>query len=327
MICQYIRRCQLKRIIYPAGLLLFCILLIWKLPLKNQLHPVSYSLTDSLEQLAEEGYSYISLTADTLYDTGCDYEKNDKIEGHYYYSLVNGTCQFFLLPVSSPGAGHQSTMNQVSLTGKIISGNEMYEKLVSQTASALGWTTEGVQNISSPYVITTLHYITSLDILLYVALALSILAGSIGLVIMVFYSIAPQKAGSLSRLRRYPGNHSLDIVEEEIQNRVLVHSGSFYVTEHYMASFSDPDVQILPLSSIVWIYRHSSFFKLFCHHFTPTYYLVFMDQFGKIYECSSRKKEDTTDVIRAIRKFHPEILIGYTQENKKEAKKRISQSE
>ena len=144
---------------------------------------------------------------------------------------------------------------------------------------------------------------------------------------MLVYFFRPDKAATFSRLSRYEGSHGLNQVEDEMANRVFVQSGPFYITEHYMIALAGAETQILPLSSIVWLYRHSSFFKLFHHHLKPTYHLAFMDEYGKIYETSSKEKEDTTAVIRAIRKYRPDVLIGYTQENREEAKKRIKKNE
>ena len=82
-----VKKLLLKRLVLPILLLLICAAIFLSLPVHNYLSPRPLNQTDHMEDVYDKNAPYITLTADTLYYTGFDYQHNGKLKGHYYYTL------------------------------------------------------------------------------------------------------------------------------------------------------------------------------------------------------------------------------------------------
>lgn len=103
-------------------------------------------ITDSSEK------EYVNLTTDTLYYTGLDYVHNNKIKGHYYYSMYDNKCTFFLLTADNSNTA-QKKISELNLTAHINNDQELIANLTNSLSKQIGWTSDGLSSLTSPYLI------------------------------------------------------------------------------------------------------------------------------------------------------------------------------
>ena len=56
------------------------------------------SAEDHFDEYAAHTGEKVRAETDELFYTGCDYTVNGRVRGHYYYTLMDGRCQFYILP-------------------------------------------------------------------------------------------------------------------------------------------------------------------------------------------------------------------------------------
>ncbi|MBT9779821.1 hypothetical protein GPL15_25450 [Clostridium sp. MCC353] len=151
-----IRKLLLKRLVLPILLLLICAAIFLSIPVRNYLSPRPLNQTDHMEELYDKNAPYITLTADTLYYTGFDYQHNGKLKGHYYYTLNQKRCQFYLLK-NQDNQLPQPVLENVTLKGTLDPFDSfLYHSLTAQVAQNLSWTSQELESISVPYLISTI---------------------------------------------------------------------------------------------------------------------------------------------------------------------------
>lgn len=170
-----VKKLLLKRLVLPILLLLICAAIFLSLPVHNYLSPRPLNQTDHMEDVYDKNAPYITLTADTLYYTGFDYQHNGKLKGHYYYTLSQKRCQFYLLK-SQDNQPPKPVMDHVTLKGTLEPFDApLYHTLTAQMAQTLSWTSQELESISPPYIISTIPYYKIRQLVLMAALAICVL--------------------------------------------------------------------------------------------------------------------------------------------------------
>ncbi len=91
-------------------------------------------------------------------------------------------------------------------------------------------------------------------------------------------------------------------------------------TPHYCTVLENIRTLILPLDSLIWVYRHTILHKFLRFRFKPSYHLIFVLKNGKTYECMRFTKEETETVMTAIAGRYPDVLIGFFRPEKQTQK-------
>ncbi len=325
VILRHIRKNQLQRMILPIILLVICILLFLDLPFRDQLFPVKLESKADFKEAFAAGATYAQIKSDTLYYSGYDFVRGKRVEGHYYYSLSDGRCRFYLLKADADGP--ESILEPAVLKGKLIYKQDLYTQLVTSMSQSLDWTYQGLASISEPYFFSTVDYTTSKMIVLYAVLATGFAAACLGFLHAFLLLGFPQLTMAILRLRRYgKSSNILADVEKEMKEGCIAQTNTLYLTPHYCTVLENIRTLILPLDSLIWVYRHTILHKFLRFRFKPSYHLIFVLKNGKTYECMRFTKEETETVMTAIAGRYPDVLIGFSDQNKADAKKLMAKS-
>lgn len=317
-VLRHLRKNQLQKIIFPLGLLLLCLFIADKTSVRSRLFPQKViNETDILEETLVEG-RYLSISPDELLYTGYDAYRNMENKAYCYYHLTENRCYFYLL-------GSKDEVSRLPLKVKIVKKPELQKSLISFMAKDLNWTEEGLRSISSPYFFSAVEFLPVYELTLFVLLGLGFVVSLIGLLQGLTLIFFPHLALALRRLKKYDTEkHPLAVMEKELSTNPLVKCDTFYLTEHYFIALEDISIVVLPINSLIWVYRHATLFRVLGHRFSPKYHLELMTRDGKLYECSNHTKEETDIMMREIQKLRPDVLIGYNQKNKEQAHEKIN---
>lgn len=327
MIIKNVRLALLRRMILPAALLIVCCLLLpggtihW---LRERMSPLQIEEGADLADLAGAGSTVVRLSPRTLYYSGCDYTVNGKIRGHFYYSLTNNFCRFYLLEAEENMLPAQ-TLEDITVRGQIMDAGELYGDLVTMVARQLEWTADGLMELSDPYMISDIDYWDIRQLAFLAVFLICLAAASLDLLITFFYLLVPQWTPTFRKLRKY-GNVSSIISRAEMElkhtSQMQSDAKDLYVTPGYFVSMRYPKTIVVPLERVVWIYTHGQLRRVFGRkRMICTIHMMMED--GYTYECGGQRREDADRVLEAAAGEHPEMLIGYSEENKHLARERV----
>ena len=151
-----VKKLLLKRLVLPVFLLLLCAAIFLSLPVHNYTSPRALDPEDLMEQVYDKNAPYVTLTAGTLYYTGFDYQHNGKLKGHYYYTLNQERCQFYLLK-SQGNQNPPAVLENTAIKGTLNQfDRSLYQTLISQMAGNLSWTSQELESMTVPYLISTI---------------------------------------------------------------------------------------------------------------------------------------------------------------------------
>ncbi len=120
-------------------------------PFFNIFNPKQIKTISQISDYSET--DYVNLTAETLYYTGFDYVHNNKIKGHYYYSMHDNKCTFFLLNNTDNSESVQKKISELNLTAHIKTDSKLIADLTNSLSKQIGWTSDGLSSLTSPYLI------------------------------------------------------------------------------------------------------------------------------------------------------------------------------
>lgn len=315
-VLQYIRKCSLLKIWYPVSLILFIFVLVYFLPLREQLFPAALSAEDSLTGCYEQGHTYVIQTVDELYYTGCDYYVNGELRGHYYYTLDSELLrvQFYILP-SQMGQPAEAHRTQTTLRGKLLPMDSAFSPLTDSLAASLGWTGSGLAEISETVMLSNVDYWKPSMLVLYAVLAVLLLLSVFISLRHLLYIICPRLSPAYRRLHKY-GKPSVIIreVDRELREECLVLTKDMALLSDYLIEFSEDISVIVPLKNILWVYEHatlkqSSAFKRLSY----TLHIVMED--GDSFVFNHKLKEDIDIIIEELSLRYPNFFYGYSDEH------------
>lgn len=172
-----------KNLIYAvvASLLfIFCCTLLFTYPFSVIFSQKKLNNIDELNSQPKN--SYVNLSVNNLYYTGFDFTKNNTVKGHYYYAFNNNGCTFFLLKAENDLAA-SPIITDKTLTGKICYNSDAITNLSASVAKQVNWTSEGIQKITSPYLVDETDTSIAKNIFLFVVILiiaiLSFLSGAV----------------------------------------------------------------------------------------------------------------------------------------------------
>lgn len=325
MIALNLRKSLFRKLLLPVLLLLLCAVLYTsfrQIPIKEMLNPTDIGQEEDLKTLYGAETTYVNAAADTLYYSGCDYTRNGKTAGHFYYSLTNNFCRFYLIKAKNNELPKES-MSGVVLKGRIVDAGSLYEPLVEMVSKQLEWTADGLAELSDAYMVSTMDYWNWQQLAFLSAYLLCLVTALADLLILLLYLIFPLYVPALWRLRKY-GNPKALISKAELEMKHLrqADADSMYVTPGYFVNVDTLHTLVVPLEKTVWIYTLAQMHKLLGtrRKLSCTIHIVMED--GHIYECCKKRREDADAVLQAVASEHEDILIGYSEENKRLARER-----
>ena len=297
------------------------VLLLNQTPFLKVFRPFQLTYANSANTVYDSGNEYVQITLKDVTYTGYDCTRQGKRYGSYYYSLVNHSCTFIVVDTSDIKEV-PATLDNYTISAKLVPHDSMLEQVLENFSQDMEWTYDGMLSVTSPIVIDETEY--NLEFFrylafIYILVFLFILAV---IIIHIIYFVFPWLYPACINFRRINHVHKgIAHVNHELNNRVIHQFGNITLTEHFLVAFTSFHLEIVPIKKIVWVYSHSRWHRILWFKSKLSYSLYITCKKNiKIYS-PRNTLEDIEAVIEYFQDNYPDILIGFSKENKQEAKK------
>lgn len=314
-IAQYIRNSQRKQIIYPICLLLLTIIITVQQPIFEYMHLQTAASSEPLYASISHDHPYVQTSHVNLHYTGYDYWLNGELTGHYYYQLEDAYCRFYILPAVS-GCPAEAQLNDLTVTGRAVLFTETTDEILSVMAEQLHWNKDGLLEITDPYIINTLVYLPFRERILFAALIICFFISIFSIVRMLLYIINPLESPACRHLKKY-GKLSKIIkeVEQELTDSCIIRTNNMALTPNYLIEFSEDVSAIVPLSSVLWTYKHSQLHRTWKFKKKMRYSLHVVTNKGDNYTFKNKKISDVEQILTELTNRYPKFFYGYSEEH------------
>lgn len=323
-IYSHIRHISIRTIsvLFIPTILIFAI--AYYIPFKEIFNPPTLTYANSAYTKYDAGKEYIEIQLTNALYTGYDCTRSGKIVGSYYYCLTNNSCTFILVDTTNMNKIPQ-VLENYTIKAKLIQTDKLMDDVLKDFSLDIGWTYDGLKSISSPVMIDETEYNYGFYIYLAISFGLLLMI-LISLIIMNFlYIIIPGlHPACISFIRLTGEQKKLSQVNCELNTQVILYSGNITLTPNYLVTSGHFKLEIIPINSIIWAYKHSTLHRLLGIKFKLTYTLNILCK-KRIYFSSPRNNKEDIDIILDYLKSHyPDILLEYSKENKLSALKIIN---
>lgn len=329
-----IRKFYFKHIIWPLFPIAVTIMILLLVPFKDVLNPKKVDSTADIIDAVKNGHVYLEISLPRLIYSGYDYMRDNDIYGEYYYDLVDSEkCVFFLVKPTEKRA--HTHLNNVVKRVKVTEINGVFDNMLSMFASNINWTEEGVKDITEDYILSEVDYhyriYTVILWMIMATLVYSIAVFLYNLFIGMFPMLSPKlllaKYMYNSERRekvKGVGRFVAQVAEEMTSAKVCL--GGMYITDNFFVNLDTSNYDIVPISKIVLLYEHSTLKAFLGIHMKVSYTLHI--KVSKLLRFHAPKKDlaDVNGILDYFREHEPDVLIGYTDENKQQVKELIRKS-
>ncbi|MFQ9510523.1 MAG: DUF6709 family protein [Lachnospiraceae bacterium] len=314
-ILLYIRRCQYKKILYPLLLIAVVLAILIKHPIWNFVSVTHLPADVSLSDAYQTNTVFVSSSPTNLYYTGYDYIRNGKLSGHYYYALTNDKCQLYIIP-SQEGKQALEQINQPKIIGSLKEAGPTFDGLIDNIAKEIQWSSEDLLSICEPYVISEVDLLPFRQILLFISLIICLILALIAFLRMLLYLFIPKLTPTYRKLKKY-GNRETIIkeVEYELENEVITSTNDMVLTTNYLVEFSEDLSAIVPLSSVLWAYKHGYINRTWQLKRRMKYTFHVVTVKGDNYSFKNKAKKDVELIQDELSRRFPNFFYGYSEEH------------
>ena len=330
-IYKKIRKIYMRNILLPIAAIVFPLGLLVFLPFDKVLEPKVVSSTEEAIEAIEEGYEYLEISMTRLIYSRYDYMRDEDVYGQYYYDLVDGKeCLFYLLKPENE-INRETYIYGVNKKVKVEETNGIFNNMLSMFSNSIGWTEEGVKDITKEYILSEVSYHYNVFLLLYILLLATLIYG-VALLIYSFLVIAfpilcPRiiiakwlfKSGRHSSLTNF-----VRLVARETEDENAINIGSMYITKHFILNMDTKDFDLVPIDRIIIAYEHSTLKSFLGMHLKVSYTLHLKCSKLMRFHISRKTLEEANSVLDYIRENKPDTLVGYTNENKELVKEIVN---
>ncbi len=270
----------------------------------------------SLESAYREDVEYVSTTLLDLKFTGYNQSVLGYTRGYYYYTTRANECIIVLLSPNTCEQGLPS-IDEVTVNGKITKGNQNFDQLLSNLATDLNWTENGIRNKVSHYYISEPGFNQTGNIILFLVLLATGGYALLCIILSVVYLFFPVLSPACQDLAKF-GNPKkmLEQAEEELATLPQLATEDMFITEHYFIATSVYGNAIVPIDQIIWIYKYSTLHKFFWYHFSISYTLHISANKHLYIQCPKNIKSDIDGIIDYLSEANHNILVGFNEKNR-----------
>lgn len=315
-ISNKIRSLYRHKLFSPILYLILLIILWLYFPIGLIIFPAHADSADNYANLYSNNQKYVQTTITDLKFTGYTQDILGQTRGYYYYTMENGACQIVLLSPKTSEEG-LPTINQVTIRGKIMHETKGYKNLLAKLSADLDWTESGISGKTSSYYISepAFRYVSSMFlILLFTITGVYALAS---IVCYLIYIRLPWLSPPCQQLSRFGSPKKLLAqAEEELVTLPQLATEDMFITEHFFIEVSTDGIAFLPISEIIWIYKHSTLHKFFWYHFSISYTMCISAGKHLYIQCPKNQKSDIDGIMDYLAEANHNILVGFNEENR-----------
>lgn len=314
IILSYIAKSQRRRLLCPLLLLMTVLFLAMCTSLPGYLSIQTLQKDQPLTDVPLQNTAYVRSPVSCLYYTGQDCWDHGTLVGHFYYTLCQDTCQFYILRASS-GVPAAPYLEDVVVSGRLDSFGPELDTLAAGLADTLDWTKEGVLEASSSYYINGAAYLNIKELFLIILLCLVLIGDTAVLIRTVVYWRRPQLTPACRRLRKYGNPDSiLRDAQKQLSRQIRIRTKDMVLTPDYLIEFSEDLSAIIPLESILWTYDHAALrHTLKGKQLSYTIHVVTV--YGDEYNLRRKSAEDVRVIYNELTTRYPNYFYGYSKEH------------
>lgn len=315
-ITKNIRAFYRRRLFSPIVYLLLLAILWVVFPLSDMLHPTKLKAYDTFKNAYETESRYVSATFTNLKFSGYTSEQFGRTMGYYYYTMQNGECVILLLNPNTCEEGLPA-IDRLTVTGRLIRGQESYKTLLSHLAEDLDWTEKGITRQLSGYYFSEPDFHKITTVVLFIFYFGTMIYAALYLLICLLYIRFPVLSPPCQNLVVF--GHPKKILaeaEEELATLPQLATEDMFITEHYFIMTSPYGNAILPIQEILWIYKHSTLHKFLWYHFSISYTMHITAAKHMYVNCPKNTKSDIDGIMDYLAEANHNILVGFNEENR-----------
>ncbi len=317
-ISRNIKNLYRKRLIPPILYLIFTTVLFGILPVASVLFPAKLSNISDMETLHDEKNVFVSASLKDLKFTGYTRMRHSRTVGYYYYTdnPDKKECCMILLAPSTCEQGLPE-IDQITIRGKILSGDAGYDTLLANLSKDLSWTQSGIRSKVSSYYLSEPDFRYGFGLFLFLLLAVSSGIAVISVFLSVLFIYRPYLSPPCQKLKHFgKPKELLSLAEEELATLPQLATEDMFITEHFFIETSKYGIAIVPIQEITWIYKHSTLHKLFWYHFSISYTLHITANKHVYIRCPKNTKSDIDGIIDYLSEANHNILVGFHEKNR-----------
>ena len=310
-----IRSCYSHKILIPLFVLIVFLMLWVFFPMHDVLFPTAIKQGDSLSRVRKDTDS-VTVTLDEAYFTGYTSTLFNRPNGYYYYAMWKDHCVIIKLSPATCEEG-LSYIKNLTIHANIKKHSSQHDQLLFNLSNDLGWTTDGMLDEMEEYILdeqsvngasTTLFFIVYFAAFLYTLIYVIICGVSI---------INPLLSHPVLSLGRFGNAKKLLLkAEEELSTLPQLATEDMFITETFFIEISQNGVAIVPISEIVWIYKHSTLHKFLWYHFVISYTLHITGNKHFYMQCPKNIKSNIDGIMDYLAEANHDILVGFSEENR-----------
>lgn len=314
MILSYIAKSQRRRLVYPSLLLLTILFLTSRTFAFSYLRMKNLPQDQIITYSAAQHSLFTRAPVSRLYYTGEDYWDGGQLTGHFYYALLDQSCQYYVIKASA-GRPAASVLENYTVVGRIDSFGDELDTLNSNMAKRLNWTETGLENMTAPFYINETAYLPRREIFLIAILLLTSAAAAAVLIRTGIYLVNPRLTPAYRKLGKYGDPEEiLSRAQRQLSQKSLIRTRDMVLTSDYLIEFSEDLSAIIPLESVLWTYDHAALrHTLRGRQLSYTIHVVTVH--GDEYNLKQKSAEDVQVIYHELTTRYPNYFYGYSREH------------
>lgn len=320
-ITRNIRSFYHRRLFAPILYMLLLTALWFIFPLSSLLAQNTYDQSASLRTLYQSGEHYVKLDLTDLTFTGYTSIQFGRTNGYYYFTQRGDQPLIVLLSPSTSEEGIPF-IESLTVRGRIIKADDAYRTLLDTMADALNWTSAGITKELPAHYFSEPAYNPITTTLLFVVYFGTGIYSFLLFVIYVLYTRFPVLAPACQNLIVFgKPSQMLEEAEEELATLPQLATEDMFITEHYFIMTSPYGNAIVPISEMLWIYKHSTLHKFLWYHFSISYTMHIIARKHFYVHCPKNIKSDIDGIMDYLAEANHDICVGFSEENRLKVEK------
>lgn len=319
IVFSHIRKTSIKHFLLPIIPLGLAFFLLASLPFKEVFYPIEVSSSQEAIEQFHNGANYVIVNPEKIYYSGYDIMKGDTVDGVYYYDIASDSKCFFYYLDEAKGNIIEAGKN-TGIFVKFEKSDGLFENMLELLSSTIDWDYNDLEKITVKEIMVQAdNQIWKYQLTFAAILFIIVYCGCMFLSNMI-YAIVPVLHPAIRRVKRYNKYKSYKAMSEDLDYQVvtdILEAGGMYITEKYFIHLGAFYVDIIPLNEIVFVYEHSKIRNFSNLHFKISYTLNVKGKKKFRCACPGKSKEDIDIIQQYFIDNMPNILVGYSDENRK----------
>ena len=312
---NHINKICKKNMVLPAIGVCIIVLALLFTPLYESVFPKKMDSPQNAESLFDSKMEYVEFEInEPSYFVG-EYVSNEKIEGYYYFTIIDETAYFFIISEENL-KNRPEILESYKGKARLTKTTEIDEKMFSDYAETLGWTPEALKNSASTVFINELEYTPMLYtiLLIFIVLLGMILLFLVctNLIYMNFTDLHP----AVRKLKKFGSKQTqLRALSYELEKSIVLIADKIVITRNYLVEFSDSSLVIIPLIKITRVYEHTKWHRILWVKINLSYTLnVVVTKYFTV-SLKENKKDAVETILEYLQTNYLDTKVGYTDDN------------